>query len=76
MKLRFAFFTVSLLNLFALTGCNSVGDKDTILARIDKEVVYREDLVLLMKNSISSKEPLNKRLYENVYAKEAVVPRL
>lgn len=75
MKLRFAFFTVSLLNLFALTGCNSVGDKDTILARIDKEVVYREDLVLLMKNSISSKEPLNKRLYENVYAKEAVVSK-
>lgn len=75
MKFRFAFIAASLLNLLAMTGCNGVGDKDSILARIDKEVVYREDLVLLMKNSITSKEPLDKRLYEDIYAKEAVVSK-
>ena len=30
---------VSLASLFFLNGCNGIGDKDTILARIDKEKV-------------------------------------
>ena len=29
----------SLASLFFLNGCNCIGDKDTILARIDKEKV-------------------------------------
>lgn len=75
MKLRFAFLAFGLLNLLALTGCNGIGDKDSILARIDQETVYREDLVLLMKNSLNSGKDLETQLYNELYAKEAVVSK-
>ena len=42
---------VSLASLFILNGCNGIGDKDTLLARIDGEKVYQEDYALLLKNT-------------------------
>jgi hypothetical protein len=40
----------SLASLLFLSGCNGIGDKDTLLARIDDEKVYQEDYDLLLKN--------------------------
>ena len=41
---------VSLASLFVLNGCNGIGDKDTLLARIDGEKVYQEDYALSLVN--------------------------
>lgn len=73
MKFRFAFFAFSLLNVLTLVGCNGVGDKDSILARVNKEKVYREDVTMLLRNSPSEKADLSQFLYDNLFAKAAVV---
>ena len=65
----------SLASLFFLNGCNCIGDKDTILARIDKEKVYQEDYQLLLKNEGFPKEDKGKFLYDNLYSRAALVAR-
>ena len=65
----------SLASLFLLNGCNGIGDKDTLLARIDKEKVYQEDYQLLLKNELSPKEDMGKFLYDNLYSRAALVSR-
>ena len=66
---------VSLASLFFLNGCNGIGDKDTILARIDKEKVYKEDYALLMKNGETYKTTKGQFLYDKLYSKAALVTR-
>ena len=66
---------VSLASLFVLNGCNGIGDKDTILARIDKEKVYQEDYALLMKNGETYKTTKGQFLYDKLYSKAALVTR-
>ena len=66
---------VSLASLFFLNGCNGIGDKDTILARIDKEKVYQEDYTLLMKNGETYKTTKGQFLYDKLYSKAALVTR-
>ena len=56
----------SLASLFILNGCNGIGDKDSILARINKEKVYQEDYQLLLKNEGFPKEDKGKFLYDNL----------
>ena len=63
---------VSLASLFVLNGCNGIGDKDTLLARIDGEKVYQEDYALLLKNGSGLKAIKNQFLYENLYSKAAL----
>ena len=65
----------SLASLFILNGCNGIGDKDSILARINKEKVYQEDYQLLLKNEGAPKEDLGKYLYDNLYSRAALVSR-
>ena len=66
---------VSLNSLFVLDGCNGIGDKDTLLARIDKEKVYQEDYQLLVKNEGVPKDDKGKFLYDNLYSRAALVSR-
>ena len=66
---------VSLASLFFLNGCNGIGDKDTILARIDKEKVYQEDYTLLMKNGETYRTTKGQFLYDKLYSKAALVTR-
>ena len=66
---------VSLASLFVLNGCNGIGDKDTILARIDKEKVYQEDYTLLLKDEGTLKTYKNRFLYDKLYSKAALVSR-
>ena len=66
---------VSLASLFILNGCNGIGDKDTILARIGKEKVYQEDYVLLVKDPRLPEMPKNQLLYERFYAKAALASK-
>lgn len=66
---------VSLASLFFLNGCNGIGDKDTLLARIDKEKVYQEDYTLLMKNGGTYKMSKGQYLYQNLYSKAALTAR-
>ena len=63
---------VSLASLFVLNGCNGIGDKDTLLARIDGEKVYQEDYALLLKNAGGLKAVKNQYLYDNLYSKAAL----
>lgn len=65
----------SLASLFFLNGCNGIGDKDTILARIGKEKVYQEDYVLLMKDPRLPEMPKNQFLYEHFFSKAALVSK-
>ncbi len=66
---------VSLASLFFLNGCNGIGDKDTILARIGKEKVYQEDYVLLAKDPRMPEMPKNQLLYERFFSKAALVSK-
>ena len=66
---------VSLASLFVLNGCNGIGDKDTILARIGKEKVYQEDYVLLAKDPRIPEMPKNQLLYERFFSKAALVSK-
>ena len=66
---------VSLASLFVLNGCNGIGDKDTILARIGKEKVYQEDYVLLAKDPRLPEMPKNQLLYERLFSKAALVSK-
>lgn len=65
----------SLASLFFLNGCNCIGDKDTILARIGNEKVYQEDYVLLMKDPRLPEMPRNQLLYENFFSKAALTSK-
>ena len=65
----------SLASLFFLNGCNGIGDKDTILARIDKEKVYQEDYALLLKNTGNPDKDKGKFLYDNLYSRAALVSK-
>jgi hypothetical protein len=66
---------VSLASLFVLNGCNCIGDKDSLLARIDKEKVYQEDYTILLKDKGELKTYKNKFLYDELYSKAALVSR-
>lgn len=68
-QVRVAF---SALCLLALVGCNGIGEKESLLARIDKEQVYREDVAMLLKNDPSEKKDMGQFLYTNLFAKAAV----
>jgi hypothetical protein len=64
---------VSLASLFVLNGCNGIGDKDTLLARIDGEKVYQEDFALLLKNEGGQLKTFkNQYLYDNLYSTAAL----
>ena len=66
---------VSLASLFVLNGCNGIGDKDTLLARINKEKVYQEDYSLLLKNRGPLKMEKGEFLYTNLYSQAALASR-
>lgn len=58
-----------------LVGCNGVGGKDTLLARIDNEKVYQEDYTLLLKDKGKLRTYKNYFIYTNLYAKSALASR-
>lgn len=66
----FAFATLGLLN-----ACNGIGEKDTLLARIDEENVYQEDFDMALMNEKSLKMEKNRFLYEKLYSRAALVSR-
>jgi len=65
-----------LCSFMMLCGCNGVGDKDTLLARINDEKVYQEDENILLKSMQGAKNMTRKALlYEHVLGKAALVSR-
>lgn len=60
------------LSAVALSGCNGIGGKEHLIARINDESVYKEDLVLLKKNSVNSNRHWNEVVYTDLLAKAAV----
>lgn len=57
----------ALLALFSFctlvfTGCNSIGDKDTLVARVNGEPIFREDYAFMMRvgNLVPNTEPMRK----------------
>ena len=66
---------VSLASLFFLNGCNGIGGKDTLLARIDDEKVYQEDYTMYLMMNGELKQEKNYFLYDHFYSKAALVSR-
>lgn len=58
-KALFAFFAFCTL---VFTGCNSIGDKDTLVARVNGEPIYREDYAFMMRvgNIVPNTEQMRK----------------
>ena len=44
------------------TGCNSIGDKDTLVARVNGEPIYKQDYAFIMRvaNVVPNTEPMRK----------------
>ena len=70
-NLYLVFFACILL----LCGCNGVGEKDTLLARINDEKVYTEDEQILVK--MKGKSPMDRShlLYSQIFSKVALTSR-
>lgn len=66
----FAFATLGLLN-----ACNGIGEKDTLLARINDEKVFQEDIRLLLKNEGKMGDVDNQFLYSKLYSRVALASR-
>ena len=58
-KALLAFFSVCSL---CLMGCNSIGDKDTLIARVNGEPIFREDYAFMMRvgNIVPNTEQMRK----------------
>ena len=58
-KALLAFF--SFCTLF-FTGCNSIGDKDTLVARVNGEPIFKEDYAFMMRvgNIVPNTEAMRK----------------
>lgn len=64
------------LGLACLWGCNGVGDKDTVLARINEEKVFVEDETLIMQTSANtSKLDRSALLYDRLLGRAALVSK-
>jgi len=63
------------LSVLGLTGCNGIGGKDSLLARIDGESVYQEDYDLLLKNNKRFRVSKSQVLYDELYSKAALASR-
>lgn len=72
---RRSLVAVAVLGSFVLSGCNGVGDKDALLARIDGEKVFQEDYELLLKMDGPFHFEKNEVLYENLYSKAALTAK-
>lgn len=59
----------------SLTACNGVGSKDSLLAKINDEQIYKEDLDMAKMGPQSSQMPQNQYLYEKFYARAALVSK-
>ena len=74
MKKRFV--VPFLCGLLLLCGCNGVGEKDTILARINDEKVFKEDENILLKTQASARTTdRNVLLYDRLLGRAALVSR-
>ncbi|MCQ2105169.1 MAG: hypothetical protein MJZ26_05185 [Fibrobacter sp.] len=61
---------------FLFSGCDGFGEKDSILAKINDEKVFQEDVTYYYQNNGTAlKVEKNKFLYDNFYAKAALVSR-
>ena len=76
MKTRLLALAASVL-LGSLVGCNGVGPRDTLLAKINDESIYREDILYMLNGGRYDHEslPLGKMLYDNYYASSALVAK-
>ena len=43
------FLALLALGALLFTGCNSIGDKDTIIGRVNGESIYQEDIDLMVR---------------------------
>lgn len=71
------FFVFCALLTVSLTGCNGVGNKDTLIARIGSENVYQEDLNLAFNPELGDfSSEKNMDAYGNLFDETAFVGRI
>jgi hypothetical protein len=66
---------LALLALGALlfTGCNSIGDKDTIIGRVNGESIYQEDIDMIVRlHGQSTKSDQVKSSISSLFSRNAV----
>ncbi|WP_298770314.1 hypothetical protein [uncultured Fibrobacter sp.] len=66
---------LALVSLCMLSACNGIGEKDSLLARINDEKVYQEDLSLLTSTEGPIKSDTAWYLFRHLYSKVALVSR-
>ena len=77
LSMKRLFFVVCVLLIVSLTGCNGVGNKDTLIARIGNENVYQEDLNLLYNPDFGDFDSeKNMEAYENLFYEAAFIGRI
>lgn len=55
------------------TGCNSIGDKDTIIGRVDGESIYQEDVDLMVRlQGLKSTDPVIKSASTSLFSRNAI----
>lgn len=77
MKTRLLAIAASVFCVVSLTGCNGVGPKESLLAKVNDESIYEEDMVLMLKDEKEKKTPdqVGQMLYERLYAGSALMSR-
>lgn len=77
MNARLLALAASVFCAVSFTACNGVGPKETLLAKINDETVYTEDLLYMLNGGRYDHEnvPLGKMLYEKYYSSAALVAK-
>lgn len=76
MKARLLALASSVL-FVSLMGCNGVGPKETLLAKINDESIYKEDILYMLDGGRYDRDtlPLGKMLYDRYYSAAALTSR-
>lgn len=74
--MNFKFLLAVLFCALGVVGCNSIGSKETIVARVNNESVYQEDLDLLEKLAQSrSEKGILKKFSDELFIQKALFSR-
>ncbi|MCQ2096355.1 MAG: hypothetical protein MJY87_00225 [Fibrobacter sp.] len=77
MNVRLLALAASVFCVVSLTGCNGVGPRESLLAKINDESIYEEDLAYLLKDARERHDTtsLDQLLYQRLYASSALMSR-
>ena len=78
MNARLVAAAAGILCVFSLTSCNGVGPKESLLAKINDESVYEEDMIYALKDAKEKNQDvtdMGEFLYSHLYSKAALTSK-